>query len=157
MGKKCHYSDVTWVSRRLESPATLLFISQLSRTSNKENTKARSALLAIFEGNPLVTDGFTAQNTTIHDIGLANKTTAQWTHDAIITTLWRQNDVATSFWRHNHVTIASCVGWEYAWWMVDGIDFLSDTPPYWRDFTFARTKAPQSFYLIMWYSYLQWI
>ena len=33
---------------------------------------------------------------------------AQWSHDAIITSLWRQNDVATSFRRHNDIIIASC-------------------------------------------------
>ena len=37
--------------------------------------------------------------------------TAQRTHDAVITSLLRQNDVATSFWRYNFVIIASCVRW----------------------------------------------
>ena len=53
-----HYSDITWTSFHLNSPATELIVQQLVQ-ANKKNQS--SALLALCKGNPLVTNGFPSQ------------------------------------------------------------------------------------------------
>ena len=52
-----HYSNVTWASRCLKSPANLLFVQQMVQAY----TKTSSDLLVIGVGNPPVTDGFPSQ------------------------------------------------------------------------------------------------
>ena len=51
------YSNVTWASRCLKSPANLLFVQQMVQA----DTKTSSDLLVICVGNPPVTDGFPSQ------------------------------------------------------------------------------------------------
>ena len=56
----CHNSDITWVSRHIKSPATLLFIQQLVHAYNKKNHHSLT-LLALAERNTPVTGGFPSQ------------------------------------------------------------------------------------------------
>ena len=69
-----HYDDVTWTSINLKSPTTRLFVEQLMWAHIKETSK--SALLALCEGNSLVTGEFPAQMASN-----AEKSSIWWRHN----------------------------------------------------------------------------
>ena len=69
--KNCHYSDVTWASWPLKSPATWLFVERIVQASIREKNQS-SASLSLWEGNAAVTDGFPLQkdNNVFDDVHL---------------------------------------------------------------------------------------